>query len=464
MSPTSRTALRALARYVAAALAVAAATPGVASNVIDVDQAILERLGASGRLPQIYQQAAKRAMPPGIAVQRIVFTGQVNPGADIRVSAPPQVLPSALDVVDTQYVCNELPEPVRQKVELGGKSTVMNAVSNMDMVRTMAQVELSLSIPLPGIGEVGGGKITKARTETKAETRLTMTAEEKNWSHSGEVTVPPRSAARVQLVVTQDRIRPVPFQADFVVSGPVTLDFAGGSAEFKWERIIGNVVPPDLVRVPQNDPKFPSPGICRAGGIVGKLYGTTCYYNFATNAVIGYIGAHVSGDGVEVLRGSSESFRVARRYDPAWDAGGGAKICITSAGPARIPGYILNGKCAFELNGNGIVHDDFDVVAPPVPTALTATVPIEQWLDGNQRRFALKGMFEGVRQRQGQAYFTPAVLERDCANKPLLQSAGRPQAAGARPGVRVLPAAGREPFLPGQPISPPLTPVPGRRG
>lgn len=447
-------------KLIQAAACAAALVPAATAHAqaIDINRLVFERL--KPRADDIwYANTATRLSRYGWDLQRAHFSGQVG-GLGVSIQQAP-VYATEPDMLDTAYVCNSTAERRSETVVLGRVVKTLISLTNTKSFSTTAEVNINLAVPIPKIGSLPLGRITKTNTATSAEAQTESAETTKTWEVRPRVEVPPGQGKVVDLVMQKVKYEPIPYTAQLILSGRASLAYnSGGPEGLRWVAMVGNNPVPHMVLVPQHG-NHPEAGICRfggEGGIIGKMYGTTCYAHYSPQSPSPFIDipatqtGSAGGHPLYVLVGSKESLRFGRVYDPPFtSANNSLPICMAQAGPARIPGTAANGKCWFELNGKVFGHDTYEVLMPPGDGSRYIDIKLEDWLPENQRTFVLSGVFQGVQQG---ASFTNAE---DISLQECLRHGSGLRSTGG-PGMVVTKAERPRAFRPAL-VGPPLEPI-----
>jgi hypothetical protein len=449
-----------LAQALAACIGIAGAGVATAQQVtsIDLNQRVLEILTPAG-VNAIYQQKMGRPMPPNVTAAA-TFTGEIEEGS-VKYLTPPAII-SGPERLAERLVCNPSSGFFSTSVKIEKSVEIGSTISRMDSLSTTSSVNINLKIPTPK-GPIDLGSINKSSTTTAANTATQDLKERITWGDEAKVLLLPRGAARVRLIVDQDKIQPTPFAADLVLRGNVTLTYqaSGPTAKYVWVRVVGNTLPANILLAPAKNGK--RAGFCKMGsgpgaGLVGKFWGRSCYVKPPGPAINDW---RADGIGVWVLTGSQDTFDFGGPYEeePFYSElpgePQGAKVCMVDFGAEIAPGYVMDGRCWV----SGTQPDSvYAVLKTPRQAGTTVTVPLESVVRAKElRRVKLEGVFTNVRQQ------TAAAIKYDMPLQECLNAAGNGasmKATGAQePLIADAPDNLPPPTEPGEMLSPPRPPA-----
>ena len=384
-------------------------TPIASATVYDINKLIVERMQASGQLSSLYKVKTGRDMPPG-TVATAIFEGEIG-GKGLRwqtAGLPPQ----APMVLSQSRVTNCSSREVQRTLTIDKHTTNMTTMSNTDTIDSGKELTVSLSYSSPW-GVSASASATVRQSVSASKTQGAAVYENVGWNDTLQVPVEGGTAVKVQFVVTEQKLTNVPYTADLLVSGPMSIVFRGGPEGFRWVERVGTQLPANLVRLSSQGttPIY----ACRVKSgdayILGKSAGDICY--FTTGQMIPMTTEMLGNKSnlFEMLVGAQDALTWGTPYaEDAYDADGKkAKICLTRKGTdMRIPGYVRDGKCWGEWSSRGYVTADYEVLRTPKAGGVSANILVQDWLDEEKRTFNLRGTFTGTNALYGDFRIGPS--------------------------------------------------------
>ncbi|QJR13941.1 hypothetical protein [Usitatibacter palustris] len=385
------------------ALALACAfTSSAFADTIDLGALVTNQLKQTGKLATIYGGP----VPAGTNTS-IVFEGTVG-GKGLKIS-PPGAIPDRPNVLlETPIGC--APVGGSSTVEVEGTTTDSTSFNYTDKVETSK--EISVTVGYEAFGASASSTVTLGQTQGKENSKGGGTEKSKTWKTSRTIDVPPNRSFDVQFVVTERYLDAVPFTANFVVTGDVSINFLRGQEGYSWVKVTGTQLPPNVIRpgYQQNNRKL---AVCRGkarDGTVwlGKSEGMACWMAIAVdNSFIPGIGW--STNDFEILVGAESSVALGDPYASDAYVTPGAnpqKVCFAQHNGWSLPGYVRNTECISEWDSKPVRTAKYKILRAPQTGGVVKRVKIDDYLTEAQRTFNLRGVFSGVQAVRGDLRIT----------------------------------------------------------
>lgn len=423
------------------AMAVACACAPLAhADVIDINAMVVNQLKKANKLDGIYRSVSGgQALPAGLNASA-VFEGNVG-GRGVVFSVP-SVIPERPLVLANKPINNCSSSPVTFKATVNKESSNSTTIANSDTVASSREISVTVGYESP-FGASASSTATASQSFSATTSKEQSYSDKLGWQDELEVPVGPGKQVKVQFVVTEQRLDRVPYTANLVLSGPVSINFLRGQEGFQWVKVAGNQLPPNVIRpgVQQNGRKL---AVCRVTVgdkvVIGKSEGTTCWYALPVMLPIG-VRMGTSTANFDILVGAESSVQLGDPYVTdayTTDDASRSKVCFAQTDQGwSLPGYIIGRDCVAEWDSRAVTTQKYKVLRAAATGGLTARVNLDDHLALAQRTFDLRGIFTGVNAVSGDFKIGQDEPAANCTKAVAAATTAGPSALGA--GVKLGP-------------------------